>query len=184
MSNRYLIEFQQPPVAADLAQMLALAKKLNASVVEAPEFSKISKKRSFPGIEKTPGVCGGDARVAGTRIPVWSLVIWKNLGMSDEKLLTEFETLSPAGLKNAWAYYASNKEEVDSQVAENESNGLAQHPNQKVLNGTQPPVLNFGLKKFPTNLDAFAVTPVFLNALAEIFEDEPSAEEICEMLRP
>ena len=25
------------------------------------------------GIESTPGVCGGDPRVAGTRIPVWTL---------------------------------------------------------------------------------------------------------------
>jgi uncharacterized protein (DUF433 family) len=23
------------------------------------------------GIERTPGVCGGDACIAGTRIPVW-----------------------------------------------------------------------------------------------------------------
>ncbi len=29
--------------------------------------------RVFPGIEKTPGVCGGSACIAGTRIPVWGL---------------------------------------------------------------------------------------------------------------
>lgn len=26
------------------------------------------------GIKKTPGVCGGDACIGNTRIPVWSLV--------------------------------------------------------------------------------------------------------------
>ena len=28
---------------------------------------------SAPGFDKTPGVCGGDARVVRTRIPVWTL---------------------------------------------------------------------------------------------------------------
>jgi uncharacterized protein (DUF433 family) len=25
------------------------------------------------GIEQTPGVCGGEPRIAGTRIPMWTL---------------------------------------------------------------------------------------------------------------
>jgi Protein of unknown function (DUF433) len=33
-----------------------------------------SQRPRFATIEKTPGVCGGAARVAGTRIPVWQLV--------------------------------------------------------------------------------------------------------------
>ncbi|NEO64576.1 MAG: DUF433 domain-containing protein, partial [Moorea sp. SIO4G2] len=36
----------------------------------------------WTGIEKTPGVCGGDARIANTRIPVWVLVQARNLGSS------------------------------------------------------------------------------------------------------
>ena len=30
-------------------------------------------------VETTPGVCGGEARIVGTRIPVWQLVEARNL---------------------------------------------------------------------------------------------------------
>ncbi|WP_008311890.1 DUF433 domain-containing protein [Leptolyngbya sp. PCC 6406] len=36
----------------------------------------------WAGIEKTPGICGGDARIAQIRIPVWVLVQARNLGIS------------------------------------------------------------------------------------------------------
>ena len=36
--------------------------------------------RGYPTIEKTTGVCGGAARVAGTRIPVWQLVAAREAG--------------------------------------------------------------------------------------------------------
>src|SRR5262249_37719114 len=36
-------------------------------------------RRAGKGIEKTAGVCGGSARIAGTRIPVWQLVEARNL---------------------------------------------------------------------------------------------------------
>lgn len=34
------------------------------------------------GVEATPGVCGGSACIAGTRIPVWLLEQGRRLGMS------------------------------------------------------------------------------------------------------
>ena len=74
----------------------------------------------FPGIEKTPGVCGGDACVAKTRIPVWSLVNSKRLGMDDAEILYNFPTLNREDLKNAWNYYRANHEEVDELILENQ----------------------------------------------------------------
>jgi uncharacterized protein (DUF433 family) len=74
----------------------------------------------FPGIEKTPGICGGDACIAGSRIPVWSLVHSKRLGLSDGRLLDAYPTLNREDLKNAWNYYRANKEEIDELIAENE----------------------------------------------------------------
>jgi len=73
----------------------------------------------FPGIEKTPGVCGGDACIAGTRIPVWSLVNSRNLGFTDGQLLDSYPTLSREDLKNVWNYYQANKAETDELIAEN-----------------------------------------------------------------
>jgi uncharacterized protein (DUF433 family) len=44
------------------------------------------------GIEKTPKVCGGQACIANTRIPVWVLVEARRLGYSDADLLTSYPT--------------------------------------------------------------------------------------------
>lgn len=74
----------------------------------------------FPGIEKTPGVCGGDACIAGTRIPVWSLVNSRKLGMTDGQLLDAYPTLERQDLTNAWLYYEANQAEIDELIAENE----------------------------------------------------------------
>lgn len=73
-----------------------------------------------PGIEKTPGVCGGSACIVRTRIPVWLLVEALNAGASEAHLLHSFPALRAEDLLNAWAYYRSNKEEIDREILENE----------------------------------------------------------------
>lgn len=42
----------------------------------------------LPGIELDPRICGGSARVAGTRIPVWSLESWRRQGAAGHDVLT------------------------------------------------------------------------------------------------
>jgi len=74
----------------------------------------------YPGIEKTPGVCGGSACIIRTRIPVWSLVAWKNLGASDEQLLKSYPSLIKQDLNNAWGYYLIHTEEIDNEIKEND----------------------------------------------------------------
>ncbi len=74
-----------------------------------------------PGIEKTPGVCGGVACVAHTRIPVWLLVGYKQLGATDAVLLDAYPTLDAENLSHAWAYYRFHREEIDQQIVENET---------------------------------------------------------------
>ena len=76
---------------------------------------------AFPGIESTPGVCGGDPRIAGTRIPVWVLVQYRKLGASEADLLRAYPTLRAEDLANAWVYYRSHKDEIEKQIAENET---------------------------------------------------------------
>jgi uncharacterized protein (DUF433 family) len=76
--------------------------------------------QSYPGIEKTPNVCGGSACIIRTRIPVWTLVSYRNDGLSDATLLDAYPTLRPQDLNNAWAYYAGNKKEIDQDIRENE----------------------------------------------------------------
>ncbi|WP_373539286.1 DUF433 domain-containing protein [Chamaesiphon sp.] len=73
------------------------------------------------GIEKTPGVCGGDACIARTRIPIWVLVNARNIGISEAQLLQDYLTLSATDLTNAWIYAIVYLDEITIAIQENES---------------------------------------------------------------
>jgi uncharacterized protein (DUF433 family) len=75
---------------------------------------------AWPGIERTPGVAGGDACIVRTRIPVWTLEGYRRLGWSEAKILDNFPSLSAADLVNAWAYADAHREEIDTAIQENE----------------------------------------------------------------
>ena len=76
------------------------------------------------GIERTPGVCGGAARVAGTRIRVWTIERFRQLGASTEDLLTYFPTLSAAQIGHALEYAAAHPDEILPEILQNESPAL------------------------------------------------------------
>src|SRR4051794_39068929 len=73
-----------------------------------------------PGIESTPGVCGGDPCIVRTRIPVWTLERLRQLGASEADLLRAYPPLRAEDLVNAWAYARANREEIERQIQENE----------------------------------------------------------------
>ncbi|MBK8563135.1 MAG: DUF433 domain-containing protein [Saprospiraceae bacterium] len=52
----------------------------------------------FPGIEKTPGVCGGSVCIIRTRIPVWSIIEYMQLGVAAEKTVAKLPHPSGTGL--------------------------------------------------------------------------------------
>jgi uncharacterized protein (DUF433 family) len=76
---------------------------------------------AFPGIESTPGVCGGEPCIVRTRIPVWVLEQGRRQGLSDAELLAAYPTLRAEDLANAWAYARSHREQIDEQIRENEA---------------------------------------------------------------
>lgn len=76
---------------------------------------------AFPGIESTPGVCGGEPCIVRTRIPVWVLVQAKRLGASEADLLRSYPTLRAEDLANAWAYFRLHRDEIEQQIDENEA---------------------------------------------------------------
>lgn len=94
---------------------LSRAEKAQALQVLAQEMAN-----AWPGIDKTPGVAGGDACIVRTRIPVWVLVNYRNLGMSEAQLLENYPTLRAADLVNAWAYADAHREEIEQCIRENE----------------------------------------------------------------
>jgi uncharacterized protein (DUF433 family) len=72
-------------------------------------------------IQKTPGVCGGDACIRKTRITVWMLVEAQRLGFSDEELRTRYDPpLSQADLDAAWKYFEHHSDEIEQAIRENE----------------------------------------------------------------
>jgi uncharacterized protein (DUF433 family) len=83
------------------------------------EGSGRSQARRYATIEKTPGVCGGAARVAGTRIPVWQLVEARNLGASEAQLLMDYPRLKAANLVDAWVYAEDHPDEIGTQIHRN-----------------------------------------------------------------
>jgi uncharacterized protein (DUF433 family)/predicted nuclease of predicted toxin-antitoxin system len=70
-------------------------------------------------IQKTPDVCGGDACIRDTRITVWGLVEWKNLGLTESEIITRIQGLTSADLEAAWEYYEKNREEIEQAIREN-----------------------------------------------------------------
>ena len=72
------------------------------------------------GITKIPDVCGGEACIAKTRLPVWLMVSWRRQGVSDAELLDFYPHLSAADLVNVWAYADAYPEEIEEAINKNE----------------------------------------------------------------
>src|SRR5438034_4750062 len=70
---------------------------------------------AFPGIESTPGVCGGEPCIVRTRIPVWLLEQARRLGTGEADLLRSYPTLRAEDLVNAWAYVRAHRGEIEEQ---------------------------------------------------------------------
>ena len=71
-----------------------------------------------PAVAVTPGVCGGAARISGTRIPVWQLWQNHNSGVSDDQLSKAFG-IDLATLKSVWQYCELNAESLNRLVEAN-----------------------------------------------------------------
>lgn len=72
-------------------------------------------------IVKTPGVCGGYARLHQTRIPVSCLESWRRQGAGVYGLQRSYPHLTRAQIEAAWAYADAHKDEMDREIAENEN---------------------------------------------------------------
>ncbi len=77
-----------------------------------------SKQKSW--VQKTLGVCGGDACIRNTRITVWGLILSRKLGTSDATVLENIVGLTPEDIDAAWDYYRRNPGEIDEAIRENE----------------------------------------------------------------
>ena len=97
------------------AQLLSLSSIERSNLIQ---FLTHSLEAPWQGICKTPGVMGGEACVRDTRIPVWLLVSYTRLGLSEAKLLDNYPTLTAKDLVNAWSYASAYADEIDRAIAQ------------------------------------------------------------------
>lgn len=71
-------------------------------------------------ISTTAGICGGVARIKGTRIPVWGLERARRSRMADNVILSMFPAITLPDLFAAWQYVNANQQAIDQQIAANE----------------------------------------------------------------
>ena len=72
-------------------------------------------------VVKDANFCGGDARIRGTRIPVWVLAGYRRDGQSDAAIREAYPSLKAGDLEAAWEYAAAHPDEIAAAIAENEA---------------------------------------------------------------
>ena len=71
-------------------------------------------------IVMTPGVKGGQPRIAGHRITVQNIVIWHEwMGQTVDEIANDYN-LSIADVYAALAYYHDHREEIDKNIRDDE----------------------------------------------------------------
>ncbi len=98
-------------------QLLRLTPSEKAEIIQSLTQTISSRAK---GISKTPGVCGGEACIVGTRIAVWLLIEARRLGISEAQLLQDYPHISAADLVNAWVYADAHPQEIEAAICANQ----------------------------------------------------------------
>ena len=72
-------------------------------------------------IERSPEIRKGRPCIAGTGVTVRRIAGWYNLGLTPEEIAAKIEHLTLAQIHAALAYYHANRDEIDSDIAAEES---------------------------------------------------------------
>ncbi len=72
-------------------------------------------------ITSTPGICGGSACVANTRIPVWILVNWHHRGLDYSEILESYPDLTRDDIAAVFDYYRDHTNEIDREIERNQN---------------------------------------------------------------
>ena len=99
------------------AQLLSLTPAEKAEIIQ---LLSQNLANTWQGINKTPGVMGGDACIRETRIPIWLLVSYRRSGMNEAKILDNYPTLTAADLANAWTYAEAYPDEITAAIQKHE----------------------------------------------------------------
>lgn len=67
-------------------------------------------------IQKSQGVCGGQARIRNTRIPVWTITSLQQQGADEAEILHNFPGLTRFDLLAANHYYHTHSTEIEDLI--------------------------------------------------------------------
>lgn len=81
------------------------------------DYILFQQKLALGSIQKTQGVCGGNARIRNTRIPVWTIVSLQQQGADDQELLENYPSLTAYDLLAVRIYYSNHSQEIDTLLA-------------------------------------------------------------------
>ena len=71
-------------------------------------------------IVRSPEICEGRPRIAGTGISVRRIVGWYKLGLSPEEIVQKIPHISLAQVYAALAYYHANRDKIEADIAAEE----------------------------------------------------------------
>ena len=72
-------------------------------------------------IDRDPKIRGGKPKIAGTGVTVMRIAGWYKRGMSPDEISAQYGHLSLAQIHAALAYYHANTEEIEHDLAAEES---------------------------------------------------------------
>lgn len=94
-------------------------------------------------IVRSPSIREGRPRIAGTGVTVQRIVGWYKLGLSPEEIADQFGHLSLAQVHAALAYYHANREAIEADILDEETEADRIEMEQYLAGGAKhenPPV--------------------------------------------
>ena len=72
-------------------------------------------------ITRSPGICGGRPRIAGSGVSVRRIVGWYKSGLSPEEIADQYGHLTLAQVYAALAYYHANRDDIEADLTQEEA---------------------------------------------------------------
>ena len=92
---------------------------INSWVLASRPMLIVCWKSMPPEIVRTPGTCGGRARIDGHRIRVMDIVIpYERHGLSPDEIVLQLPSLRLSEVHAALAYYYDHTQEIENDIRE------------------------------------------------------------------
>ncbi|MBN1479116.1 DUF433 domain-containing protein [candidate division KSB1 bacterium] len=88
----------------------------NNDILNADYFTE----KKYPYIINDANISNGSPIIEGTRIKVWTVAGYYQMGMSVDEILIALSHLKASQVHSALAYYFDHQDEIDEEIAQNQ----------------------------------------------------------------